>query len=55
MTGLLEVLETLPTKGLYLSDYAFAENEQTDLLKEMVEKYNIPLYTIKTGDSFFRG
>ena len=51
MTGLLEVLETLPTKGLYLSDYAFAENEQTDLLKEMVEKYNIPLYTIKTGDS----
>ena len=51
MTGLLEVLETLPTKGLYLSDYAFAENEQTDLLKEMVVKYNIPLYTIKTGDS----
>ena len=51
MTGLLEVLETVPTKGLYLSDYAFAENEQTDLLKEMVEKYNIPLYTIKTGDS----
>ena len=51
MTGLLEVLETIPTKGLYLSDYAFAENEQTDLLKEKVEKYNIPLYTIKTGDS----
>ena len=51
MTGLLEVLETVPTKGLYLSDYAFAENEQTDLLKEKVEKYNIPLYTIKTGDS----
>ena len=41
MTGLLEVLETIPTKGLYLSDYAFAENEQTDFLKEMVEKYNM--------------
>lgn len=51
MTGLLEVLEGVSTKGLYLSDYAFAENEQTDLLKEKVEKYKVPLYTIKTGDS----
>lgn len=51
MTGLLEVLETKPTKQMYLSDYTFAENEQTAFLKEKVEKYNIPLYTVKTGDS----
>lgn len=51
MTGLLEVLETIPTKGLYLSEYPFGETEETLLLKEMVEKYHVPLYTIKTGDS----
>ncbi|MGM9917312.1 DNA internalization-related competence protein ComEC/Rec2 [Anaerotignum sp.] len=50
MTGLLEVLEKIPTKGLYLSDYPFSETEDVLLLKEMVEKNNVPLYTVKVGD-----
>lgn len=50
MTGLLEVLEEIPTKGLYLSDYPFSETEDTLLLKEMVEKNQVPLYTVKAGD-----
>ena len=51
MTGLLEVLEEIPTMGLYLSDYPFSETEDTLLLKEMVEKNNVPLYTVKAGDA----
>lgn len=50
MTGMLEVLEEIPTKGLYLSDYSFSETEDTLLLKEMVEKNQVPLYTVKAGD-----
>lgn len=50
MTGLLEVLEEIPTEGLYLSDYPFSETEDTLLLKEMVEKNQVPLYTVKAGD-----
>lgn len=51
MTGILEVLESVPTKGLYLSDAAFIENTETQLLKETVEKYQVPLYNINAGDS----
>lgn len=51
MTGILEVLESVPTKGLYLSDAAFIESAETQLLKETVEKYQVPLYNIKAGDS----
>lgn len=50
MTGLLEVLEEIPAKGLYLSDYPFSETEDTLLLKETVEKNHVPLYTVKAGD-----
>ena len=51
MIGLLEVLEEMPTEGLYLSDYAFGDTEETRLLKETVEKNKIPLYTVKRGDA----
>lgn len=51
MLGLLEVLEDIPTKGLYVSEYPFAETADTALLKEMVEKFQIPLYTVKAGDA----
>lgn len=50
MIGVLEVLETIPTKGLYASAYPYAETEDTRLLKEMVEKLQIPLYTVKAGE-----
>lgn len=50
MTGILEVLEEIPTKALYLSHYPFSETEDTLLLKEMVEKNHVPLYTVKAGD-----
>lgn len=51
MTGLLEVLETIPTEALYVSAYPFAETEDVLFLKEMVEKWSIPLYTVKAGDT----
>ncbi|MGN0135813.1 DNA internalization-related competence protein ComEC/Rec2 [Anaerotignum sp.] len=51
MTGLLEVLKEIPTKGLYLSDYPFSETEDIQLLKEMVEKFHVPLYTVKADDA----
>ena len=50
MTGLLEVLETIPTDGLYLSDFSFEETEELLLLKEKVENFHVPLYTIKMSD-----
>lgn len=55
MTGLLEVLKEISTKGLYLSDYPFSETEDTLLLKEIVEKNQIPLYTVKAGDGSAEG
>lgn len=51
MIGLLEVLETIPTDGLYVSDYKFEETADTLMLQEMVEKFHVPLYTVKAGDS----
>ncbi|MDO4531507.1 MAG: DNA internalization-related competence protein ComEC/Rec2, partial [Bacillota bacterium] len=50
MIGLLEVLEEIPTEGLYVSDYPFGETEETLLLKETVEKNRIPLYTVTKGE-----
>lgn len=50
MTGILEVLEEIPTEGLYFSAYPFAETEELILLKETVAQKRVPLYTIKAGD-----
>lgn len=50
MTGLLEVLEKMPTKGLYLSAYPFAETEAWNFLKAFLQAHEIPLYTVKSGD-----
>jgi len=50
MLGLLETLEMIPAKALYVSDYPFVETEDIQLLKEIVEKNKVPLYTVKTGD-----
>jgi len=51
MTGLLEVMAEVPAKGLYLSDYPFGDTEEVRLLKETVEKNQVPLYTVKAGDT----
>lgn len=51
MIGLLEVCEEIPTEGFYLSAYPFAETEETALLKETLVKYQVPLYTVKAGDT----
>lgn len=50
MIGLLETLEMIPAKALYVSDYPFEETEDILLLKEIVEKNKVPLYTVKAGD-----
>ncbi len=50
MTGLLEVLEKMPTKGLYLSEYPFADTEEWRFLEEFLTSHDIPLYAVKNGD-----
>ena len=50
MTGLLEIMAKMPVKGIYLSDYPFAETEELLRLKETVEKNDVPLYTVRKGD-----
>lgn len=51
MTGLLEVMEKIPVKGLYLSLYPFEETEEWERLKELAERKQIPIYTVVGGDS----
>lgn len=46
MTGLLEVMEEMPIKTLYLSDYPYIVTENVNFLKETLEKYPIKLYTV---------
>lgn len=51
MTGLLEVMERIPVKGLYLSQYPFEETEEWEQLKEIAERKQIPVYAVVGGDS----
>lgn len=50
MLGLLEVIDQIPAKALFFSDYPFACTEKLNFIKEIVEKNHIPLYTVKEGD-----
>lgn len=51
MTGLLELMETIRIDGLYLASYPYEETKDLDFLKETVEKYAIPVYTVESGAS----
>ncbi len=51
MTGLLEAADAIPTQGIYLSDYPFDAKEELAQIREIAEKNQIPLYTVKAGDS----
>lgn len=46
MIGILEILEEMPVKALYISDYPYKVTENIEFLKEIVEKYPIKLYTV---------
>ncbi len=47
MFGLLEAVDALPTEALYLPDYPMTEEDA--LLREVVERRGIPLYTLGNG------
>ena len=46
MMGLLEILEEIPVKKLFISNYPYKVTENVCFLKEMLEKYPMPLYTV---------
>lgn len=49
ITGILEILEDVPIKGIYLANYPYEVTKDLEFLKEMVEKYPITLYTVDNG------
>lgn len=51
MLGVLELCELMPIKALYISEYPYSEAENWERLKEVLEKQNIMLYTLKEGDT----
>ncbi|MDD3395056.1 MAG: DNA internalization-related competence protein ComEC/Rec2 [Anaerotignum sp.] len=51
MLGVIELCECVPTKALYISDYPYSETENWERLKEVLEKQDIMLYTLKEGDT----
>ncbi len=46
MTGLLEILEEIPVEKFFIADYPYEVTKNVDFLKEMLEKYPTPLYTV---------
>ena len=50
MIGLLEILDEVSVKGLYLADYSYKVTKEMDFLKEMLEKYPVPVYTLNQKD-----
>lgn len=51
MTGLLEIMEAMPVKGLYFAEYPYKVTKELGFLKEMVEKYPVALYTVDNRSS----
>ena len=51
MLGVIELCDSIPTKGFYLSAYPYSETENWDRLKGVLEKKEIMLYTVKESDS----
>ena len=51
MTGLLEILEEIPVKEVYLAEYPYKVTKEFKFLKEMLEKNRISLYTINNRNS----
>lgn len=51
MLGVIELCQRVPTKGLYMSEYPYSDTECWDMLKEVLEKQDIMLYTVKEGDT----
>ena len=50
-SGILELLSDMPVNGVYLPEGEAVELEMQQLLQEIVEKNQIPVYTVKQGDS----
>ncbi|MBM6828534.1 DNA internalization-related competence protein ComEC/Rec2 [Anaerotignum lactatifermentans] len=48
--GALEVMDALPVDGVYLPDYAITAEQWEKEMQEILEKNQIPLYTVKEGD-----
>lgn len=49
--GAMEVMTALPTDAVYLPNYAITSEHWEKELQEILEKYQIPLYTVKEGDN----
>lgn len=49
--GAMEIMNYLPVDGVYLPDYAVVSGQWEKELQEILEKNQIPLYTVKEGDS----
>ncbi|WP_458407088.1 DNA internalization-related competence protein ComEC/Rec2 [Anaerotignum sp.] len=55
MTGLLEILEDIPVKALYLGNYPYTVTKEMEFLKESVEKYPTTLYTVDNREHSLDG
>ncbi len=55
MIGLLETLDALSVKGLYVSDYPIILEKDNKIFQEIVEKNSIPLYTVHNKESSVDG
>ncbi len=51
MLGVIELCDNVPTKGFYLSSYPYSDTKDWDTLKEILEKRQVMLYTVKEGDT----
>lgn len=50
MLGVIELCDGIATKGMYLSEYPYSDQENWKQLKEVLEKQGIMLYTVKESD-----
>ncbi len=50
MLGVIELSDSVATKGMYLSAYPYSDQENWKRLKEVLEKQSIMLYTVKESD-----
>ncbi|KXL53029.1 ComEC family competence protein [Anaerotignum neopropionicum] len=51
MLGVIELCENVPVKALYISEYPYADSQNWQTLKEVLEKRDIMLYTVKERDA----
>lgn len=55
MIGLLEAADALPTKAIYLSHASVDLEKDNKIFREIVEKNEIPLYTVSNGNASVDG